>query len=116
MSYENEKYKIYKPYFIRVYMAETLNLVIGVVILILGVPIGNYLAKLTKEELKSGQKWFKLIIFICLIGAVISLIYRNDIFLFEFLFIAIVTSRSLRIKMQKSAPRNKFRKISAREK
>jgi len=97
MSYEKEKYKIYKPYFTKV-------------------PIGNYLAKLTKEELKSGQKWFKLIIFICLIGAVISLIYRNDIFLFEFLFIAIVTSRSLKIKKQKPAQKNKFRKVSAREK
>lgn len=76
-------------------MDNLLSLFIGIVILIFGFPIGNYLAKQTKEELKSGKKWFKLILIISLIGGIISLIIRNDILLFSFLFIAIVTSRSL---------------------
>ena len=71
---------------------------IGIVLLILGIPIGNLLAKATKEELKSGQRWFKLIIIISLIGAIISLILGNDVLLFTFLFMVIVTSRSLKIK------------------
>ena len=70
----------------------------GIIILILGAPIGSYLAKITKEELKSGQKWFKIIIVVSLIGSIVSLIVRNDALLFSFLFIAIVTSRSLRRK------------------
>jgi len=99
-------------------MANTLQLVIGVLVLLLGIPIGNFLAKITKEELKRGRKWFNLIVIISIIGAVFSLIYKQDIFLFEFLFIAIVASRSLKVKKQKSnsAPKNKVRNISARGK
>ncbi len=73
-----------------------IKLAIGIFVLLLGFPIGSYLAKITKEELKSGQKWFKLIIFINLIGAFISSIFRNDVLLFSFSFIAIVVSRSLK--------------------
>ncbi len=76
-------------------MNEILKLAIGLVILALGIPIGNYLAKLTKEELKEGSMWFKLIIVFCVIGAILGLIFKNDVLLFSLLFIAIVTSRSL---------------------
>ena len=77
-------------------MLEIFQLVIGILILILGIPIGNFLARRTKEELKSGQKWFRLIIIFSLVGGFIGLIIRNDILMFSFFFIAIVTSRSLR--------------------
>ena len=77
-------------------MQETYQLLIGISILILGFFIGNLLAKKTKEELKQGQKWFKIIIILGLIGAVAGLILGNDFLLFSFAFIAIVTSRSLR--------------------
>lgn len=77
-------------------MTEIISLIIGIIILILGIPLGNYLAKVTKEELKSGQKWFRYIIFIGLIGGFAGLIIKNDILLFTMFFISIVTSRSLR--------------------
>jgi hypothetical protein len=77
-------------------MQEIIKIIIGIVFLILGIPIGNFLAKKTKEELKAGRKWFKLIVITSLAGAIISLILGNDALLFSFLFIAIVTSRSLR--------------------
>ena len=77
-------------------MEEVLKIVIGIVFLFLGIPIGNFLAKMTKEELNSGKKWFKRIVFVCLIGGLIGLILRNDILMFSLFFIAIVTSRSLR--------------------
>ncbi len=79
-------------------MQEVISLLIGIAILLLGIPIGNYLAKQTREELKSGQRWFKLIIIISLIGGLIGLIIGDDALLFTFFFIAIVTSRSLRKK------------------
>jgi formate hydrogenlyase subunit 3/multisubunit Na+/H+ antiporter MnhD subunit len=79
-------------------MLEIVKLGIGILILLLGFPIGSYLAKATKEELKSGQKWFKLIIITSLVGGIIGLIMGNDIFLFSFFFIAIVTSRCLNKK------------------
>jgi len=77
-------------------MQEVIKLLIGIGILLLGFPIGSYLAKITKEELKKGQKWFKLITLISVIGVIVSLITLNDVFLFTFLFISIVTSRSLK--------------------
>jgi len=81
-------------------MEEAIKIVIGILVLALGIPIGNYLAKITKEELKAGRIWFKLIIIASLIGALVSLLLGNDTLLFTMLFIAIVTSRSLKNKIK----------------
>lgn len=77
-------------------MQEVIRLIIGILVLLLGFPLGNYLAKKTKEELKKGKKWFGIIIILSLIGGFIGLILGNDILMFSFFFIAIVTSRSLK--------------------
>jgi len=77
-------------------MQQIVKLLIGVVFLGLGIPIGNFLAKVTKEELKSGRKWFKLIILFCFLAGFWGLISQNDVLMFTMFFIAIVTSRSLR--------------------
>jgi len=77
-------------------MQDIIRILIGIVFLILGIPIGNLLARWTKEELGSGQKWFRLMIIAGLIGSVVSLISGNDILLFTFLFIMVITSRSLK--------------------
>jgi hypothetical protein len=77
-------------------MQQIYALLIGIAVLALGIPIGNLLARATKDELKTGKKWFKLIILLSLIGAMVFLILGSDALLFTFLFIAIVTSRSFR--------------------
>ena len=79
-------------------MEEVVRLFIGILILLFGFPLGSYLARKTKEELKSGRRWFGIIIIVSLIGGFIGLIFGNDILMFSFFFIAIVTSRSLREK------------------
>jgi len=76
-------------------MEEVLKLLIGIVILVLGFPIGDLIARLTKEELSSGKNYFKILILIGLIGGLIGLIIKEDVLLFTMFFIAIVTSRSL---------------------
>lgn len=76
-------------------MQEVLKIIISIVILCLGIPIGDILSKNTQEELKDGKRWFFLLILISFMGAIISLIFREDALLFTFLFIAIVASRSL---------------------
>lgn len=87
-------------------MQEVIKFLIGIIVLILGFPIGNFIAKSAKDELRKGQLWFKLIIIACFIGAILSLIFANDYFLFTFLFIAIVTSRSL-VKPSKGKKKRK---------
>lgn len=82
-------------------MQDIIKILIGIVVLFLGVFIGNLLAKFTKEELKTGQGWFRMIIILGLIGGVIGLIIGNDILMFTKFFIAIVTSRSLKVKKGK---------------
>ena len=77
-------------------MQEITKLIIGICVLILGVPIGNILAKTTKEELKVGRKWFGLIILLSLILGIVGLFLKKDVLLFTGFFIAIVTSRSIR--------------------
>ena len=69
---------------------------LGMILLLLGIPIGSFLAKLTSEELPQGQIWFKLIIIFSLLGSLVALFLGNDVLLFSFAFIAIVTSRSLK--------------------
>jgi hypothetical protein len=74
------------------------ELIFGILALLLGFPIGLYLKKLTMDENKEGQKWFKFIIIASLLGAIVSLFFRLDFLLFSFLFIAIVASGSLQRK------------------
>ena len=69
---------------------------LGIILLLLGIPIGNVLAKMTKEELKPGKRYLKSIVILSLIGVLAGLVFSDDILLFSFAFIAIVTSRSLR--------------------
>jgi len=76
-------------------MNEFINLLIGILILILGIPLGSFLAQVTREELKQGRKWFKLIIILSLIGGIAGLILGDDVLMFSCFFIAIVTSQSL---------------------
>lgn len=77
-------------------MQQIYSFLIGITLLALGIPIGDILAKVTKEELRNGKKYFKILIMISLIGAILFLILRKDALLFSLLFIAIVTSRSLK--------------------
>ncbi len=77
-------------------MQELLNIFIGIFVLVLGIPIGDFLARAAKEEMKAARKYFVPLIIICLIGAVASVIFRDDVLLFTLLFIAIVTSRGLK--------------------
>lgn len=82
-------------------MQDVIKILVGIIVLFLGVFIGNLLAKNTKEELKTGQGWFRMIIILSLIGGVVGLIMGNDILMFTMFFIAIVTSRSLKVKKGK---------------
>ena len=93
-------------------MQEGYKLLIGIGVLLLGILIGNILAKNTREELKDGKRWFIIIVVLSLIGAVLNLIFLNDVLLFTFLFIAVVTLRSLKIKKKvvKKKKANKKRK------
>lgn len=77
-------------------MQEVIKILIAILVLALGYILGNFLAKYTKEELKIGKPYFKLLTIICLIGGFIGLLIQNDVLLFSFFFIAIVTSRSLK--------------------
>ncbi len=77
-------------------MVELINLLIGICVLVLGFPFGFFLARVTKEELKLGKKWFKLIVILSLIGGSVGLIIGSDVLMFSFFFIAIVTSQSLK--------------------
>ncbi len=77
-------------------MEEIIKLVFGIIALVLGIPIGNLLQKMTKEELKIGRPWFKLIVYFSLAGGILALIFRSDFLMFGFFFIAIVASRSLK--------------------
>lgn len=91
-------------------MQEVLKIIIGIAVLALGFPIGSILAKNTEEELNDGRKWFLILILLSFVGAVFSLFFREDALLFTFLFIAIVTSRSLKRKKVVKENKKKIKK------
>ncbi len=76
-------------------MEDLYKVLIGIVFLAFGFPIGDFLKKKTKDEQKDGRKWFKLLVLSGLIGGFIGLLIGKDWVLFTFFFIAIVSSRSL---------------------
>jgi len=82
-------------------MQDLTKILMGIIVLFLSVFVGNLLAKFTKEELKTGQGWFRIIIILSLIIGVVGLIIGNDVLMFTMFFIAIVTSRSLKVKKGK---------------
>ena len=86
-------------------MQELVKLSIGIIFLILGIPVGDYLKKLTEDEQKDGQKWFRILIAISVAIGFYGLIIGNDWLLFTLFFIAIVTSRSLITKKIKKKTR-----------
>ncbi len=79
-------------------MQELTKLLISILILFLGVPIGNILRKYTKEEMNQGKKWFRYLVMFSLFGGFIGLVIGKDWIMFSSFFIAIVTSRSLVLK------------------
>ncbi len=82
-------------------MEEVLKLIIGVGVLALGFPVGNFLKSLTKDEQKQGQKLFRILTLISLLIGFFGLIISNDWLMFSFFFIAIVTSRNFLPKKNK---------------
>jgi FtsH-binding integral membrane protein len=80
---------------------EVYSILLSIGILVLGIPIGKLLAKMTKEELSSGKKWFMVLIMVSFVGVIISLIIKNDPLMFTFLFMIVVTSQSIKIKRKK---------------
>ncbi|MDE1848668.1 MAG: hypothetical protein KGH55_01395 [Nanoarchaeota archaeon] len=77
-------------------MQQIYTLLIGICVLLLGIPAGNFLARMNRDELEKGQIWFRTIIIICALGATASLIFGSDALFFSFLFFMIATSRSLK--------------------
>lgn len=73
-----------------------LEFFIGIMVLFLGVFIGDFLAKVTKEELSASRKWIKLIAGVSLFFGFLCLLLNNDVLMFTFLFIAIVSARNLK--------------------
>ncbi len=77
-------------------MLQITKILIGIVILALGFPIGNWIYKATKEEVIKGQKWIKALTLLGLAGGILGLILGNDFILFSSFFVSIVCSRSIK--------------------
>jgi hypothetical protein len=79
-------------------MDALLQLGIGMLALVVSFFLGGTIAKIAKDELKIGHKWFEVILLASFLGAILSLIFLNDVLMFSFLFILIFTFRSINTK------------------
>ncbi|MEI6850050.1 MAG: hypothetical protein WCK29_03350, partial [archaeon] len=64
-------------------------------------PIGYLIAWMCNDELVSGRKWFRIIIFVSLLVGIVSLFFGQWVLLCSMIFIFIVTSISLRQSFNK---------------
>lgn len=79
---------------------EILQYALMLLVILVAFPIGFLLAKLTKEELKSGRVWFQLVIVLAIvitIASICSKLCLNDILITvtSMLFIIIIAGISL---------------------
>ena len=77
-------------------MEELIKLIIGVGVLLLGIPIGTFLKSRTLDEIKDGRKWFKLLTLLGLLVGFGGLIFGKDWIMFSAFFVSVVSSQSLR--------------------
>jgi len=73
--------------------------IILIIIALAGFPIGLLVAKMTKEELKAGRKWFRMLAIAAAIALIASIIFASgDILIFlaaSFIFIFLFALASL---------------------
>lgn len=78
---------------------NTLSLILTIIVALAGYPVGLIIARLTKEELKPGRKWFLVIILACIILVILSLIFiQGDALIFlaaAFVFIILLSLASV---------------------
>ncbi|HLD98362.1 MAG TPA: hypothetical protein VI815_03480 [Candidatus Nanoarchaeia archaeon] len=75
---------------------QAYNFILGVIVLLWSIPIGIILKSITKEELKSGRKYFMALWVLCIILSIlIGFFIKEEILLysliFSFIFIGIVS-------------------------
>jgi drug/metabolite transporter (DMT)-like permease len=70
-------------------------MIIEILILIAGIPVGLYIAWLASDELKEGRKYFRILVIIGLIGAVGFWLYGRNVEAFSSGFIAVVSLTGL---------------------
>lgn len=51
---------------------STIQISLLTVIALLGIPVGFFLVHLTKEEMKDGRKWFKLLAIVSAVAFIVS--------------------------------------------
>jgi len=56
----------------------TLQLILLIIVMLSGWPIGRFIASKTEEELKEGKKWFKLICLVSLIAIIIGIFLLKE--------------------------------------
>ena len=71
-------------------------------VLILGIPVGYWIAWLCRDELIEGRKWFRSIIAISVLLAIFFFSIRNYIIVSTMIFILIVSFVSLMKSFDKS--------------
>lgn len=65
--------------------------ILAILIALAGFPLGLFIAHCTKEELKPGRKWFKLILFVCVVIIFFAfMLLKDEILLFILLVIIFI--------------------------
>jgi len=72
-------------------LSSLIKMLIGTLILLLGIPTGWLIASLAEDELKEGKKWFLGLSLITFILAAWFLLTKNYEWMYNFLFMSIVS-------------------------
>jgi hypothetical protein len=91
-------------------MNNLLQIALTIIILFTAFPVGYLLAYLTKEELKAGRKWFKIIswisIILCFVFLLLIDIEQKFTIVFSLVYIATISLTSLRLSHKRRFVKN----------
>ena len=72
-----------------------LSLILAILVAILAFPLGMFVEKFTREEVKQGKKYLKAIFLLSIVGFGMSVLFKQIFLEFSFVFFALFVQGGL---------------------
>jgi len=69
-----------------------LQIILLIIVSLLGIPVGFLLKKFTKEEMKSGRKWFKLISLAAVLSFIFGVVMGDAVIVVSSIFLFFIAA------------------------
>mgnify|MGYP001584158899 FL=1 len=78
------------------------EMILEIIILLLGIPVGYLIALMARDELKAGRKWFGVLVIASILGAVWFYLIGESVIVWSFGFVGVISAVGLGMERNKS--------------